>query len=100
MAYIKGWSLDRCRSHSCDQGQEAVKGSRAVLVSVKHAAKDNFQTLYSSQDVHILCVHIAYSVVKCVWSNSQGPVCSTVKVFLTPVAAVTTALVGVTTPCI
>ena len=74
MDYIKGWSLDRCRSHSCDRGQEAVKGSRAVLVSVKHAAKDNFQTRYSSQDVYILFVHIAYSVVKCVWSSVCGQI--------------------------
>ena len=30
-------------SHSCDQGQEVVKGSRAVF-GVGQAVKDNFQT--------------------------------------------------------
>ena len=54
-------------------------------------------------------MRIAHSVVKCVRSNGQGPVCSAVKRssnksdgqnVLTPVAAVTTAPMGVTTPCI
>ena len=62
----------------------------------------------SGQDVYVLCVGIAHSVVKCVRSNGQGPICGTVKRssnkndgqnFLTPVAAVTTAPIGVTTPC-
>ena len=55
-----------------------------------------------------LRVRIAHSVVKCVRSNGQGPICGAVKRssnkndgqnFLTPVAAVTTAPIGVTTPC-
>ena len=37
-----GHSHRRC-SHSCDRGQEAVKGSRAVF-GVGQAVKDNFQT--------------------------------------------------------
>ena len=46
--------------------------------------------------------------VQCVWSNGQGPVCDAVKRssnkndgqnILTPVAAVTTAPMAVTTPC-
>ena len=62
----------------------------------------------SGQDVYVLCVRIAHSVVKCVRSNGQGPICGAVKRssnknngqnFLTPVAAVTTAPMGVTTPC-
>ena len=53
-------------------------------------------------------MRIAHSVVKCVRSNGQGPICGAVKRssnkndgqnFLTPVAAVTTAPIGVTTPC-
>ena len=90
----------RHRSHSCDRGQEAVKGSRAVF-GVGQAVI--FKLSNSGQDVR---VHIAHSVVKCVQSNSQGPLCGAVKSnknnspnFLTLVAAVTTAPMGVTTPC-
>ena len=57
----------------------------------------------SSQDVYVLCMRIVHSVVKCVQSNGQGPVCSAIKrssnkndgqKILTPVAAVTTAPMG------
>ena len=53
-------------------------------------------------------MRIAHSVVKCVRSNGQGPICGAVKRssnkndgqnFLTSVAAVTTAPIAVTTPC-
>ena len=99
----RGGHSHRRRSHSCDRGQEAVKGSRAVFV-VGQAVKDSFKLGNSGQDVYILCVHIAHSVR----SIGQGPVCGAVKWssnkndgqnFLTPVAAVTTAPMGVTTPC-
>ena len=62
----------------------------------------------SGQDVYVLRVRIAHSVVKCARSNGQGPVCGAVKRssnkndgqnILTPVTAVTTAPIGVTTPC-
>ena len=71
----------------------------------------------SSQDINVLRVRVAHSVVKCVRSNGQGPICSAVKrsrshlqcgqavkqqkrwsKFFDPVAAVTTAPIGVTTP--
>ena len=80
------------------------RGQRLFLVSVKQI----FKIGNSGQDVYVLCMCIAHSVVKCVWSNGQGPVCGAVKWssnkndgqnFLTPVAAVTTAPMGVTTPC-
>ena len=70
-------------------------------------SKDNFKLSNSGQDINVLCVHIAHSVVKCVRSNGQGPICGVVKRssnknngqnFLTLVAAVTTAPMGVTTP--
>ena len=61
----------------------------------------------SGPDVNVLHMHIAHSIVKCVWSNGQGPVCGAVKwssnknnsqkFLMTPVAAVTTAPMGVTT---
>ena len=38
----RGGHSHRRRSHSCDQGQEAVKGSRAVF-GVGQAIKDNFK---------------------------------------------------------
>ena len=41
--YTRGGHSHRRRSHSCDRGQEAVKGSRAVF-GVGQAVKDNFQT--------------------------------------------------------
>ena len=75
----------------------SVKQSRAI-----------FKLSNSDQDVYVLRVHIAHSVLKCVQSNGQGPVCGMIKRssnrndsqnFLTPVAAVTTAPMGVTTPC-
>ena len=80
-------------------------------MSVKRSRTINFQTCNSGQDVNVLRVRIAHrhSVVKCVRSNGQGPICSAVKWssnkndgqnFLTPVAAVTTAPIGVTTPCL
>ena len=48
------------------------------LVLVKQS-RTIFKLGNSSQDVYVLCVHIAYSVVKCVRSNGQGPVCGAVK---------------------
>ena len=42
-AKTRGGHSHRRRSHSCDQGQEAVKGSRAVF-GAGQAVKDNFQT--------------------------------------------------------
>ena len=63
-------------SHSCDRAQEAVKGS-VFLVSVKQS-RTIFKLGNSSQDVKVLYVCIAHSVVKCVRSNSQGPVCGAV----------------------
>ena len=39
----RGGHSHRRRSHGCDRGQEAVKGSRA-LFGVGQAVKDNFQT--------------------------------------------------------
>ena len=70
--------------------------------------KDIFKLSNSGQDVYDLRMGIAHSVVKCVRSNGQGPICGAVKWssnkndgqnFLTPVTAVTTAPMGVTTPC-
>ena len=76
------------------------------LVSVKRS-RTIFKLGNSGQDVYVLHVCITHSVVKCVRSNGQGPVCGAVKwssnksdgqSFLTPVAAVSTAPMGVTTP--
>ena len=39
----RGGHSHRRRSHCCDRGQEAVKGSRAVF-GVGQVVKDNFQT--------------------------------------------------------
>ena len=49
-----------------------VKGSRGQgpVFGVGQAVKDNLSN--SSQDVYILCVCIAHSVVKCVQSNGQA----------------------------
>ena len=41
LAEPRGGHSHRCRSHSCDRGQEAVKGSRAVF-GVSQVVKDNF----------------------------------------------------------
>ena len=77
-------------------------------MSVKRS-RTIFKLGNSGQDVYVLRVHIAHSVVKCVRSNGQGPICGVVKRssnkkdgqnFLTSVAAVTTAPMGVTIPCI
>ena len=96
----RGGHSHRCRSHSCDRGQEAVKG---FLVSVKRS-RTIFKLRNSGQDVYVLCVRIAHSVVKCVRSNGQGRACGAVKWssnqnngqnFLALVAAVTTAPMGV-----
>ena len=82
------------------------RGQGLFLVSVKQS-RTIFKLGNSGQDVYVLCVRIVHSVVKCVRSNGQGPVCGAVKRssnkndgqnFLTPVAAVTTAPMGVTTP--
>ena len=82
------------------------RGQGLFLVSVKRS-RTIFKLGNSGQDVYVLRVRIAPSVVKCVRSNGQGPVCGAVKRtsnkndgqnFLTPVAAVTTAPMGVTTP--
>ena len=103
--YTWGGHSHRRRSHSCNRGQEEVKGSRAVFGSVKQS-RTLFKLSKSGQDVYmyILRLRIAHSVVKCVRSNSQGPVCGAVKWssnkndsqnFLTPIAAVTTVPMGV-----
>ena len=42
--FKKGGHFHRRHSHGCDQGQEAVKGSRAVLVSVKQSRTIQVQT--------------------------------------------------------
>ena len=82
------------------------KQLRGQGVSVKQS-RTIFKLGNSGQDVYVLHVHIAHSVVKCVRSNGQGPICGVVKWssnkndsqnFLTPVAAVTTVPMGVTTP--
>ena len=81
------------------------RGQGLFLMLVKRS-RTFFKLSNSGQDVYDLHVRIAHSVVKCVWSNGQGPICSAVKRssnkndgqnFLTPVAAVTTAPMGVTT---
>ena len=83
------------------------RGQGLFLVSVKRS-RTIFKLSNSGQDVYDLRVRIAHSVVKCVWSNGQGPICGVVKQssnknddqnFLTPVAAMTTVPMGVTTPC-
>ena len=86
------------------------RGQGLFLVLVKRS-RTIFKLSNSSQDVYVLRMRIAHSVrssqVKCVRSNGQGPICGAVKWssnkndgqnFLTPVAAVTTAPMGVTTP--
>ena len=82
------------------------RGQKLFLVSVKRS-RTIFKLGNSGQDVYIFHVRIAHSVVKCVRSNGQGPVCGVVKwssnkndgqSFLTPVVAVSTAPMGVTTP--
>ena len=82
------------------------KQLRGQGVSVKQS-RTIFKLGNSGQDVYVLHVRITHSVVKCVWSIGQGPICSVVKWssnknnsqnFLIPVSAVTTALMGVTTP--
>ena len=83
------------------------RGQGLFLVSVKRS-RTIFKLGNNGQDINVLRVRIAHSVVKCVRSNGQGPICGAVKQssnnnggqnFLTPVAAVTTAPIGVTTPC-
>ena len=84
-------------------------GQGPFLVLIKQS-KTIIKLGNSGQDVYVLHVHIAQSIVKCVWSNGQGPVYGTssgkakknkktIVNFLTLVAAVTTAPMGVTTPC-
>ena len=84
------------------------RGQGLFLVLVKRS-RTIFKLGNSGQNINILRVRIAHSVVKCMRSNGQGPICGAVKRssntndgqnFLTPVAAVTTAPIGVTTPCI
>ena len=83
------------------------RGQGLFWVSVKRS-RTIFKLGNSCQDINVLRVRIAHSVVKCVRSNGQGPICGAVKrssnkndgqIFLTLVAAVTTAPIGVTTPC-
>ena len=80
------------------------RGQGLFLVSVKRS-RTIFKLGNSGQDINVLRVRITHSVVKCVRSNGQGPICGAVKWssnkndgqnFLTPVAAVTTAPIGVT----
>ena len=82
------------------------RGQGLFWVSVKRS-RTIFKLGNSGQDINVLRVRIAHSVVKCVRSNGQGPICGAVKRssnknngqnFLTPVAAVTTTPIGVTTP--
>ena len=77
------------------------------LVSVKQS-RIIFKLGNSSQDVYILRVRIAHSIVKCVGSNGQRSRlwCSQVvkqqkqeSKFFDLVTAVTITLMGVTTPC-
>ena len=84
------------------------RGQGLFLVSVKRS-RTIFKLGNSGQDVYVLRVRIAHSVVKCVRSNGQSRICGAVKRssnkndgqnISTPVAAVTTAPIGVTTPCI
>ena len=49
-----------------------------LLVLVKQS-RTIFKLSNSSQDVYVLRMWIAHSVVKCMWSNGQGPICSAVK---------------------
>ena len=83
------------------------RGQGLFLVSVKRS-RTIFKLSNSGQNVYVLRARIAHSVVKCVRSNGQGTICGVVKQssnkndgqnFLTSVAAVTTAPMGVTTPC-
>ena len=78
MVISRGGHSHKCYIHSCNRGQEVVKGSRAVLVMVKQS-RTIFKLGNSGQNVYVLCVCITHSVVKCVWSNGQGPVCGAVK---------------------
>ena len=82
------------------------RGQGLFLVSVKRS-RTIFKLGNSSQDINILRVCIVHSVVKCVWSNGQGPICGVVKRssnkndgqnFFTPVATVTIVPIGVITP--
>ena len=79
-----------------------------AATGVKKRSRTIFKLGNSGQDINVLRVRIAHSVAKCLRSNGQGPICGAVKRssnkndgqnFLTPVAAVTTAPIGVTTPC-
>ena len=82
------------------------RGQGLFLVSVKRS-RTIFKLGNSGQDINVLRVRIAHGVIKCVQSNGQGPICGAVKrssnkndgqSFLTPVAAVTTVPIEVTTP--
>ena len=54
------------------------RGQGLFLVSVKRS-RTIFKLGNSGQDVYVLCVRIVQSVVKCVRSNGQGPICGVVK---------------------
>ena len=54
------------------------RGQELFLVSAKQS-RTIFKLGNSGQDVYDLRVRIAHSVVKCVWSSGQGPVCGAVK---------------------
>ena len=54
------------------------RGQGLFLVSVKRS-RTVFKLGNSGQDINVLCVRIAHSVVTCVWSNGQGPICGAVK---------------------
>ena len=54
------------------------RGQGLFLVSVKRS-RTIFKLSNSGQDVYNLRMHIAHSVVKCVRSNGQGPICGAVK---------------------
>ena len=77
------------------------RGQGLFLVSVKRS-RTIFKLGNSSQDINVLRVRIAHSVVKCVWSNGQGPICSAVKRSSNKNDGqnfLTTAPIRVTTPC-
>ena len=54
------------------------RGQGLFLVSVKRS-RTIFKLGNSGQGINILRVRIAHSVVKCVRSNGQGPICGAVK---------------------
>ena len=54
------------------------RGQGLFWVSVKRS-RTIFKLGNSGQDINVLRVRIAHSIVKCVRSNGQGPICGAVK---------------------